>query len=72
MPSWAEVLGDRAIGREELLGMTRGFKPLHRLSDSIGENMEHVRYFRVFTGEAYTPGHLPDLDEILKVVESLG
>lgn len=24
------------------------------------------------TADAYTPGHLPDLDEILKVVESLG
>src|SRR5262245_32105555 len=29
MPPWSKVLGDRTICREEALGMTRGFTPLH-------------------------------------------
>jgi hypothetical protein len=29
MPARAEALGDRSIGREELLGMSRRLKPLH-------------------------------------------
>ena len=29
MPSWSEVLGNGAVGREEALSMPRGFEPLH-------------------------------------------
>ena len=29
MPSWSEVLGNGAVGREEALRMPRGFEPLH-------------------------------------------
>ena len=29
MPSWAEVLGDRAVGGKEPLGMPWGLEPLH-------------------------------------------
>jgi len=29
MPSWPEVLGNGAIGREETLSMPGGFEPLH-------------------------------------------
>lgn len=29
MPSWPEVLGNGAVGREETLRMPGGFEPLH-------------------------------------------
>ncbi len=29
MPTWAEMLGDRAIGGEKPLSVTRGLEPLH-------------------------------------------
>jgi hypothetical protein len=43
MPARAEVLGDRAVGREEPLGVARGLKPLHVSLSPTGRLMRILR-----------------------------